>query len=102
VSYLLESDPELRDGLARFGEDLRRCRLRAGMSQAGLAARSGVAQSTISRLERGLAAHASVMKLVKLHAAMGQAFPLAYCPHEHACAWQSARGVRRISWLDDW
>jgi len=39
------------DALVRLGEDIRRARLRAGMSQATLAAKVGVHQTTIHRLE---------------------------------------------------
>jgi len=42
---------EREDALARLGEDIRRARLRAGMSQATLAAKVGVHQTTIHRLE---------------------------------------------------
>jgi transcriptional regulator with XRE-family HTH domain len=72
----------------RFGVELRRCRLRAGLSQDSLAEQSGVAQSTISRLERGRAPHAAMLKLVLLSEALGSQLPLAFCPHGHACAWE--------------
>ena len=36
------------------GEDLRRLRLRAGLTQEELARRSGVASASVSRIERGL------------------------------------------------
>jgi transcriptional regulator with XRE-family HTH domain len=72
----------------RFGVELRRCRLRAGLSQDSLAELSGVAQSTISRLERGRAPHAAMLKLVLLSDALGGRLPLAFCPHDHACAWE--------------
>jgi transcriptional regulator with XRE-family HTH domain len=74
--------------LRRFGLELRRCRLSAGLSQMVLSDRSGVSQSTISRLENGKAASAAMFKLVRLSDAMGGGLPLAFCPHDHACAWQ--------------
>ena len=55
------------DGLLRdFGAELRRCRETANLSQNQLAERSGVSQSTISRMERGLAARAALWKLIML------------------------------------
>lgn len=54
-----------------------------------------VSQSTISRLERGLAPHVAVYKLVMLSATLGARLPLAFCPHQHGCVWErlDARGV---------
>ena len=74
--------------LERFGLDLRRCRHHLGLSQVKLAHLSGVPRSTISRLERGRAARVPVIKIVQLSDAMGRWLPMAYCPHDHACAWK--------------
>lgn len=52
-----------------------------------LARRSGVSQSTISRIERGKAPSAAMLKLVKISSAMGRGFPFAFCPHPHFCSW---------------
>jgi transcriptional regulator with XRE-family HTH domain len=73
--------------LRRFGAELRRCRLQAGISQMQLANRSGVAQSTISRLERGRVPGASMSKLVQLSDVLGRYLPFGYCPHNHVCTW---------------
>lgn len=73
--------------LRRFGVELRRCRLYAGLSQVTLAQLSGVSQSTISRIERGKASSAALIKLVRLSDAMPGGFPFAYCPHPHLCPW---------------
>ena len=73
--------------LRRFGIEFRRCRLYAGLSQVALAERSGVSQSTISRIERGKASSASLIKLVRISDAMLDGFPFGYCPHPHFCPW---------------
>lgn len=57
------------------------------MSQTVLAERSGVPQSTISRLERGLVPRSAMFKIVLMADALGRHLPLAYCPHDHRCAW---------------
>ena len=72
----------------QFGRQLRRCRLLAGMSQTRLAEASGVSQSTISRLERGLAPKATMIKLLLLGDVLARHLPLAFCPHDHTCTWQ--------------
>lgn len=98
--------------LRRFGVEFRRCRLYAGLSQVRLAEQSGVSQSTISRIERGRASSASLIKLVRISAAMLTGFPLGYCPHPHFCPWNrlnadgtSSNDPRRPivseEWLDD-
>ena len=43
---------------------------------------------TISRLERGKAPAAAMIKLVLLSDTLGYRFPLGFCPHDHACAWE--------------
>lgn len=67
-----------------------------------LAERSGVAQSTISRLERGLVPRAAMVKIVLLASSLGRRLPLAYCPHEHNCAWSrlDVNGNRMESLVD--
>jgi transcriptional regulator with XRE-family HTH domain len=100
----LEEPWGLTDHLRRFGQELRRCRTQAGHSQTSRAEASGVAQSTISRIERGLAPRAAMVKLVALGAALDRRLPLAFCPHEHACVWErlDANGVpvRTVHRLD--
>jgi transcriptional regulator with XRE-family HTH domain len=86
VPYRPAETPAIEEALRRFGMELRRCRIQAGFSQASLAETSGVSQATISRLERGRAPHASLSKLMHLSLVLGHRLPLAFCPHEHACA----------------
>ena len=57
------------------------------MSQRGLAARAGVSQSAISRLERGVAIGMTAIRLVSVCMALGPNYPFGCCPHEHACAY---------------
>ena len=87
MPYQRPSDERDHRLLRRFGTEFRRCRIYAGLSQVVLAERSGVSQSTISRLERGKASSAAMFKLVLISAAMGDGFPFAFCPHPHHCAW---------------
>lgn len=61
--------------------------MHAGMTQMMLAEHSGVPQSTISRLERGLVPRSAMVKLVLLSASLGRHLPFAFCPHEHGCVW---------------
>ncbi len=88
MPYLGPETPGLGEMLRQFGAELRRCRYQAGWSQAQLAERSAVSQSTISRLERGKAPAAAMIKLVLLSDTLGYRFPLGFCPHDHACAWE--------------
>lgn len=87
MPYQRPEDERDRQLLRRFGTEFRRCRIYAGLSQVVLAERSGVSQSTISRLERGLASSAAMFKLVRISDSMGDGFPFAFCPHPHYCAW---------------
>ncbi len=87
MPYQLPEHERDRRLLRRFGVEFRRCRLYAGLSQVELARRSGVSQSTISRIERGKAPSAAMFKLVKISHAMGHGFPLGFCPHPHFCSW---------------
>jgi transcriptional regulator with XRE-family HTH domain len=87
MPYQPAGSADIHDALLRFGAELRRCRLNAGMSQTQLAERSGVPQSTISRFERGLVPRAAMYKIVMLSVGLGHFLPLAYCPHDHRCVW---------------
>lgn len=107
MPYLEADTLELRERLERFGAELRRCRYQIGWSQTALARRSGVPQSTISRLERGKTARVPVVKLIMLSEAMGLFFPMAYCPHDHGCGWQRLDSSGRPSFSprpidDEW
>lgn len=95
--------------LRRFGVEFRRCRLYANLSQVELARLSGVSQSTISRIERGKASSASLIKFVRISDAMLTGFPLGYCPHPHYCPWNRlnqdgtpANDPRRPIASDEW
>ena len=56
--------------LEAIGDDVRRARLEVGLSQDSLAAASGIAQSTISRIERGAAPGAGVERLARIMVAL--------------------------------
>ena len=90
-------DPWKRDVRGRYetwpvpemvlvGRRFRNGRLQAGISQRRLAARAGVSQSLISRLERGLATGTSAERLIRIATAIGPSFPFGHCPHDHRCA----------------
>ena len=72
-----------------FGSRLRHGRGQAGISQRQLAERAQVSQSTISRLERGLAIGLTFIRLVAICRALDPAFPFGCCPHAapHPCRW---------------
>ena len=95
MPYLGSGDERTREMMERFGAELRRCRHLGGLSQATLAHRAGVPQSTISRLERGRAVRVPAFKVVLLAQVLGRRFPLAYCPHEHFCEWQRLDSLGR-------
>jgi transcriptional regulator with XRE-family HTH domain len=71
-----EGDRQLRRTCMRFGEEIRAIRLRAGVSQAGLARSIGVARSVICRLEQG---DPAVSARIRAHAvaALGGDFRIA-------------------------
>ena len=79
-----EPDPILEE----FGHYVRRARYLILMSQQTLEDETGIAQSQISRLERGFAPGLGVLGLLTLGQGIGRALPLGCCPHEHTCAWQ--------------
>jgi transcriptional regulator with XRE-family HTH domain len=56
------------------------------MSQRRLAAKAGVSQAVISRLERGVAHGLAAMRLVTIGMALGPNFPFGCCGHDHPCA----------------
>ncbi len=76
--------------LLAFGQYVKRSRYLAGLSQVQLAKASKVDQGAISRLERAMAPAMKIESVVRLANAIGRAFPLGYCPHEHWCQWQRA------------
>jgi transcriptional regulator with XRE-family HTH domain len=76
--------------LLAFGQYVKRGRYLARKTQQAVADEARVDQGQLSRLERALAPSMRVDKLVRLGNALGRAFPLGYCPHEHWCVWQPA------------
>src|SRR4051794_38552334 len=76
------------EAITQFGLDLRFSRMQAGISQMSLEGRSGVDQTLISKLERAKAPHVSLERLIRLHIALGDAFPLGHCPHDHDCTFR--------------
>ncbi len=63
-------------GLRDLGTVLKRARLGLGMSQRGLERRSGVDQTTISRLENGRLAYFSLVRLGSLIEALRGRFDI--------------------------
>ncbi len=84
----LPDDPRVLDGLVLLGSAIRRARHELGLSQDRLEQLSGIDQSTISRLERGLAPKTPVHRLVSLGIVLRSSLALGFCPHDHPCAWQ--------------
>jgi transcriptional regulator with XRE-family HTH domain len=60
-----------REALEMVGRAVRVARIRAGMSQRTLEARSGVDQTAISRLERGLRPQMGVEKFARIALVLG-------------------------------
>jgi len=86
--------------LERLGIYLRRARYIAGRSQMSVSRESGVPQSQLSRLERALAPAMAVERLGWIEEALKGAFPVGYCPHDHACQWrQLPRRMTDEEWL---
>jgi transcriptional regulator with XRE-family HTH domain len=81
------------------GMRFRHGRRQAGISQRRLADRSGVSQSEISRLERGMTPGMSAYRVFAIALALGDQFPFGVCPHPHRCAYRNPspndRGTRR-------
>jgi len=81
--------------LVLIGRYLRRSRRYAQLTQVQLARAAGVSQSTVSRVERGTGARIRLAAFVAICAALGRAFPLGACPHDHPCAWPPVRPPER-------
>lgn len=81
--------------MVEFGTMVRAARGRAALSQHELARLSDVSQSTICRLERGLVPGMATWKLVRIGLALGAAFPLGFCPHDHPCPWPARPRVAK-------
>jgi ribosome-binding protein aMBF1 (putative translation factor) len=67
-------DPRIQLGADRLGTAIRAARQRRRLSQRGLAARTGVDQSTISRLERGMLRSISLRRLAALIGVLDDVF----------------------------
>jgi transcriptional regulator with XRE-family HTH domain len=80
--------------LVLLGRYIRRARGYAFLTQDELADASGVSQSTISRLEAGIAEQLPMDRLMAINNALGALLPLGCCPHDHKCAWQPFRPPR--------
>jgi transcriptional regulator with XRE-family HTH domain len=83
------TDPVVADRLFRIGLAVRAARQRAGLSQEMLERRSGIDQTTISRVERGMTRGFTVESLVRLKSGLGEALVLFTCPHPHECIWSA-------------
>jgi len=71
MAYRLEDqDPPTREALAALGSAMLEIRRARGLTQRQLSARSGLAQSTISRLETGKAPWLSAVWIARLLAAL--------------------------------
>jgi transcriptional regulator with XRE-family HTH domain len=71
MGYVVERlDPLSEEALREFGNVLRTLRAQRGLSQRALAARSGLSQSTISRLETGIARGVRIRVLARMLAGL--------------------------------
>jgi transcriptional regulator with XRE-family HTH domain len=73
------------------GQRFRVGRRQAGLSQRRVADRSGISQSEISRLERGMTPGMSAYRVFAIALALGDRFPFGVCPHPHRCAYSIER-----------
>jgi len=87
MPYRDATEPILVQWMLRFGGAIRAARRSASLSQEQLAARSGLPQSTISRLEQGLTPYVSLTRIGRLSIGMDGRIPIGPCPHRHECAW---------------
>ncbi len=76
---------EDRQALQIVGHAVRIARGRAAMSQRELAARAGVSQTAISRMERGLVWGMGVIYFARVARVLGDTLTLGGCPHGHRC-----------------
>jgi DNA-binding XRE family transcriptional regulator len=74
--------------LIHIGRYFRRSRAYAGISQAQLAAKAGVSQSMVSRIERARAPGMAFERFADMCLVLGRLFPFGVCPHDHRCGWQ--------------
>lgn len=90
---------EDQEALEVIGRAIRIARVRAAMSQRRLASTSGVSQTAISRMERGLVWGMGIIYFARVARILGDALTLAGCPHGHDCDFgrQWAAALREIS-----
>ena len=67
----LVRESSVHRALQAIGDDVRRTRMEAGLSQDNLAAACDMAQSTISRIERGVAPGAGLERMARIMVALG-------------------------------
>ncbi|MFN8520311.1 MAG: helix-turn-helix domain-containing protein [Chloroflexota bacterium] len=89
--------PHDQRSLTMLGAAVRMCRRQRGWSQRELEERSGVDQTTVSRIERGRVRGTQLIKLAWIAWALDDAMPLGGCPHDHRCAFS----LRRAAVLED-
>jgi transcriptional regulator with XRE-family HTH domain len=89
--------------MVELGARFRNGRLVAGASQRWVADHSGVSQTAVSRLERGLATGMTTERLLSIANAIGPSFPFGFCPHHTNCVWPSdpRQKLMRITVFDD-
>ena len=75
------------------GQRFRLGRRQAGLSQRRVADRSGISQSEISRLERGLTPGMSAYRVFAIALALGDRFPFGTCPHQHRCVYSTDKPI---------
>ncbi|HEY6058545.1 MAG TPA: helix-turn-helix transcriptional regulator [Candidatus Limnocylindrales bacterium] len=104
-SAVYAGDRELRRTCARFGEELRELRLRAGVSQAAVARAIGVARSVVCRLEAGDVG-VSARTRARAAAVVGSTFRMAAYPDAeplirdaaHARLVEALLAIKHPSW----
>jgi hypothetical protein len=90
-------DPRIAAGLQKLGQAIRDARRDLRLTQDHLERLSGIDQTAISRLERGLSPNAPLHRLVALGLALRPCLPVGTCPHDHRCRWQPFPADRAAS-----
>jgi transcriptional regulator with XRE-family HTH domain len=86
------SDHDAR-ALAILGRAVGMARRDRAWTQRELEERSGVDQTTISRIERGRIRGTELIRFAWIAWALGDALPLGGCPHQHRCAYSLRRAA---------
>lgn len=87
MPYRDTDDPIISLWMHRFGAAIRAARRAASLSQEQLASRSGLPQSSISRLEHGQTPYVSLTRIGRLSLGLDGRIPIGPCPHGHDCPW---------------